>query len=67
MKKTLKVIKSSDLYNKIDALELTPSERQEAVGALGAADRLVDVLAAGWVWLGHFGGGTAGNPKLKHQ
>ena len=67
MKKTLKVIESSDLYNKINALELTPSEREKAAGALGAAERLVDVLTAGLAWLGHVGGGTAGNPKLKHQ
>ena len=67
MKKTLKVIKSSDLYNKIDALKLTPSERREAVGALGMADKVADALYAGLMWLRRVSSTNASNPKLKHQ
>ena len=52
MEKTTKLTKSSDLYNKIDALALPAATHGEAVDAARTADKLVNALY--WV-LGKLG------------
>ena len=73
MEKTFMVPDSSELFRKIDALELSPSVRTQAVWALELADRIVGAVY--WVFskIEHLGVGvtpTSARPvstKLKHQ
>ena len=73
MEKTLKAPESSELYRKIDALELTPSARSQAIGALEIAERLNGVFYWLFEKLGQISGvrvpHAAGSPstELKHQ
>ena len=46
MEKTTLVPKSSELYRKIDALNLTPAAHDKAVGTLKLAEMLVDSAIA---------------------
>ena len=73
MEKTFMVSESSELFRKIDALELSPSIRSQAMWALELADRIVGAVY--WIFskIEHLGVGqtaTSTRPvstKLKHQ
>ena len=73
MQKTFIVADSSELFRKIDALELSPGVRSQAVWALELADRIVGAVY--WVFskleqLGTRLTPTSARPvstKLKHQ
>lgn len=67
MEKTLKIGKSSDLYTKIDALDLSSADRTEALGALAAAERLVQAADAIARLLGAASSSLKPGPVLKHQ
>jgi len=44
MEKTTNLMKSSDLYRKIDELRLSASDRREAINALVIAENLIDAI-----------------------
>ena len=67
MEKTFKTLESSYLYRKIDALGLTASERQQAIGALKVVDRLGDALKLGIEILERITAWLSPAPKLKQQ
>lgn len=63
----MKVTKSSELYRNIDELQLTVSERQAAVGAIGIAEILSVGLVRVIRFLAPIAAGVPSAPKLKHQ
>ncbi len=67
MEKTIKVAESSILYRKIDELGLSVTDRNEAVSALQAADKLADGIY--WVFngLGRMSAWMTPATNLKHQ
>jgi hypothetical protein len=67
MEKTTKVIESSDLYRKIDALGLSATDRSKARNAIGIAEKLTSVVVRVLSGVGISSAGIAPNPKLKHQ
>jgi len=67
MEKTIKVLESSELYRKIDALPLVGTDREEVDGALEAVARLQNAFDAGAVFIGRVAGWFTPQPTLKHQ
>lgn len=73
MQKTLIVADSSELFRKIDALELSPSVRSQAMWALQLADRIVGAVCCVFSKTEQLGVGptaTSARPvsiTLKHQ
>jgi hypothetical protein len=51
MEKTYKPLESSELYRKINALNLTPSGREHALATLALAETLVDAWVNTVSWL----------------
>lgn len=72
MEKTYKSAESSELYRKINALNLTPSARERALAKLTLAETLVETASWLAVKLMQLGSATpardaAVSGKLKHQ
>ena len=65
MERTIKTLKSSDLYRKIDVSGLTGSERLEAIGVLKAAWRLNDALNSGIELFSGFARWVAPKPQAQ--
>lgn len=67
MKKTPKTTESSDLYRKIDVLELTSADRAEIRHAITIAEKVVDAV----IWLARTrrvaSTRLSAKPTLKHQ
>ena len=67
MEKTLKAVKSSELYRKIDALALSASDRSEVMGALAASERVFELGASVLNLLGLVSAAFKPNPRFNHQ
>ena len=72
MKKTFKTQKSSEIVKKINALNLTPISRAQAIAALESADRVSNLLSGIVRKLQQFAvsvlpSRVAVGSKLKHQ
>jgi hypothetical protein len=67
MEKTIKVMESSDLFNKVRALPLLATEQAEVAGAVKGAEKLANALYWAVEKIGQFTTWLNPHPKFKPE